>query len=106
MVNIFEGFPAQLPEELITILAMGKDLRIERIVSKGHHSPDQFWYDQEESEWVMVLRGHARLELETGIKEMRPGDCLLLPAHCRHRVAWTTPDEQTIWLAVFFRSGV
>ena len=27
-------------------------LRIERIVSEGHVSPEGFWYDQDEPEWV------------------------------------------------------
>jgi cupin 2 domain-containing protein len=34
--------------------------------------------------------------------EMRPGDSVLLPAHCRHRVSWTDPDQVTIWLALHF----
>jgi len=26
----------------------------------------------------------------------------LIAAHRKHRVEWTTPDEPTVWLAVFF----
>ena len=83
------------------------DVRIERIVSQGHCSADGFWYDQDENEWVMVVQGHATLEYEeTGhVVEMKAGDWVDIPAHCRHRVAWTDPDQPTIWLAVFYRPG-
>lgn len=100
--NLFSDLPKSLPDELIEVLA-GKHVRIERIVSHGHNSPEGFWYDQDEDEWVIVLRGSARLQFEDGMIEMKPGDHVLIPAHQKHRVEWTSPDEPTIWLAVFFR---
>lgn len=36
---------------------------------------------------------------------MHPGDWAVLPAHCRHRVAWTAPDRETVWLAVHLPPG-
>jgi cupin 2 domain-containing protein len=54
---------------------------------------------------VIVLKGAARLEFEDGTLEMRPGDYVNIPAHKKHRVAWTTPDEPTIWLAVHYAGG-
>jgi cupin 2 domain-containing protein len=104
MNNLFANLPTRLPEELVTILAESQHVRIERIISTGHASPEGFWYDQEEVEWVIVLMGAAKLLLE-GDNEpvmMRPGDHLQIPAHRRHRVEWTTPDEPTVWLAVFY----
>ena len=50
----------------------------------------------------MVLKGSARLQFEDGMVEMQPGDFVSIPAHNKHRVEWTTPDEPTIWLAVFY----
>ena len=100
--NLFSDLPAQLPEEFFTTLLHAPGLRIERIVSHGHHSPDGFWYDQPTDEWVIVLKGAARIELEEKTVEMGPGDYLDIPAHTKHRVAWTTPDESTIWLAVHY----
>ncbi len=52
-----------------------------------------------------MLKGAARLEFEDGTLEMRPGDYVNIPAHKKHRVAWTTPDEPTIWLAVHYAGG-
>ena len=100
--NFFSAIPEELPEELTTVLRAGEGVRIERIVSKGHCSPDGFWYDQDQAEWVLVLQGAARLQFEDRVLEMRPGDFVNIPAHQKHRVAWTTPDEPTIWLAVHY----
>ena len=79
-------------------------LRIERIVSTGQCSPANFWYDQAEGEWVLVLRGAARLRFadEEADRWLGPGDWLEIAPHRRHRVEWTAPDEVTVWLAVFF----
>ena len=79
-------------------------MRIERIVSQGHASPEGFWYDQDQHEWVLVLKGAARLRLQDEEQpvKMMPGDFINIPAHKKHRVEWTTSDEPTIWLAVHF----
>jgi cupin 2 domain-containing protein len=106
MKNLFADIPSKLPEELIEVLAENKHVRIERIVSSGHASPDGFWYDQNEAEWVIVLRGEAKLLFE-GDEEpihMRSGDFINIPAHRKHRVEWTAQDEPTVWLAVFYKS--
>ena len=106
MNNLFSNLPTDLPEELVETLAENEHVRIERIVSTGHASPDGFWYDQEEHEWVVVLKGEAKLLIE-GDEEaitMKPGDVVNIPTHKRHRVEWTTPDEPTVWLAVFYGS--
>ena len=101
--NLFTDLPTILPDELITTLLNVANVRIERIVSEGHTSPDGFWYDQDEHEWVIVLKGAARLRFEDSILEMKPGDFVNIPARKKHRVDWTTPDEPTIWLAVFYK---
>ena len=76
--------------------------RIERIVSEGHVSPEGFWYDQGEPEWVALLQGTAELEFEDGRRHpMGAGDWLTIPAHERHRVAHTSSDPPCVWLAVF-----
>jgi cupin 2 domain-containing protein len=79
-------------------------VRIERIVSHGHASPGGFWYDQDRHEWVVVLTGAARLRFDDDIVELKPGDFATIPAHTKHRVEWTTPDEPTVWLAVLYRT--
>jgi cupin 2 domain-containing protein len=100
--NVFADFPQRLPEEMVTMLLEAANVRIERIVSNGQASPEGFWYDQGQHEWVVVLKGAARLRFEDGTVEMKPGDFVNIPAHKRHRVEWTTPDEPTVWLAVHY----
>jgi cupin 2 domain-containing protein len=104
--NLLADLPLDLPEELLTTLLKAPGVRMERIISRGHRSPDGFWYDQPDGEWVLVLKGAATLEFEDDTVELGPGDCIAIPAHKRHRVAWTTPDEPTVWLAVHYREAV
>jgi cupin 2 domain-containing protein len=104
MRNLFADLPAARPEELVEVLAESEHVRIERIVSTGQASPTGFWYDQDQAEFVVVLKGEASLlfEGEDAPIHLRPGDQTTIPAHRRHRVEWTTPDEPTVWLVVFF----
>ena len=104
MSNLFSNIPSNLPAELMETLIQSDGVRVERIVSHGHASPEWFWYDQDEHEWVMVLQGSARLQLEDRTLELGPGDYINLPAHTKHRVQWTTNDQPTIWLAIFYKS--
>ena len=96
--------PSGLPEEVSQTLLAGSHLRMERIVSHGQQSPPGFWYDQDQAEWVAVLKGEALLLFEGDEQPVRlgPGDHLTIPARRRHRVDWTTPDGPTVWLAVFY----
>ena len=107
MNNLFADLPHRLPDELVTTLLDGGIVRIERIVSHGHASPSGFWYDQGQAEWVVVLKGAAKLRFEGDELplEMKPGDFVHIPAHRKHRVEWTTPDEPTVWLAVHYDSS-
>ena len=87
--------------EIVEVLAEGPGYRVERILSWGQTSPDGFWYDQKEDEWVSLLQGEARLVFEEETLSMRAGDSLLIPAHRRHRVAFTTHMPPCIWLCVY-----
>ena len=101
--NLFAHVPAATqPEEVVTEILVRPGLRIERVVSTGQASPPDFWYDQPWDEWVTVLAGAARLrfEGEPEDRELRTGDHVLIQAHARHRVEWTSADPPTIWLAV------
>ncbi len=107
--NLFQGIGERLLEEQIDLLAKGQyPIRIERIVSKGHASPKGFWYDQDDNEWVTLLSGAAIMKMKdplTGrLREirMKPGDWLLLPSGTRHRIEWTTPEENSVWLTIYW----
>jgi cupin 2 domain-containing protein len=104
--NVFERLPDNARDEIIETLVKSRDLRIERIISRGHASPDGFWYDQPQHEFVLLLSGAARLRFEDDDRTLNliAGDYLTIPAHRRHRVDWTTPDEPSVWLAVFYNA--
>lgn len=102
--NLLDGLSETLSEEQFSTLVEGGGYRLVRIVSTGQSSPPGFWYDQEEAEWVVVLRGRARLLIEgdAAAHDLSAGDHVLIPAHVRHRVDWTDPDQPTVWLALYF----
>ncbi len=104
MKNIFSNIPTHLPDELFETLLDSPHFRIERIVAHGHASPEGFWYDQARHEWVVVLQGAAKLRIEGEDQPigLYPGDFIDIPAHKRHRVEWTSPDQPTVWLAVHY----
>jgi cupin 2 domain-containing protein len=99
--SLFTDIPRQLPEELCQTLFQNPNIRIERILSKGHYSAENTWYDQTQTEWVVLLQGQARISfVDRAPIDLNPGDYLLLPAHCKHRVDWTTSEPVCIWLAI------
>ena len=100
-MNLFEGYLPRCGDEQTDILLETADVRIERIVSTGQISPDGFWYDQDEDEWVAVLQGEAKLTTESETVTLKTGDRYFLPAGMRHRVDYTSTDPACIWLCVF-----
>ncbi len=102
--NLFNAIDGERPDELFETLLQIPGAKLERIISTGQATAADEWYDQTDDEWVILLSGAARLRFETsGIeRELKPGDYLLIPAHCRHRVEWTSPDEPSVWLALHF----
>ncbi|MBY7876266.1 cupin domain-containing protein [Vibrio fluvialis] len=103
-MNLFETIPAELLNEQFTDLLRHRHVRIERILSKGHTSPESGWYDQDEHEWVLVLQGCGTVEFDNGESTtLNVGDYLNIPAHTRHKVSYTSPDKVTLWLAVFYQ---
>ena len=101
--NIFKQLPAEMNEELFENILTNDSCRLERIISKGHATPQGQWYDQEVDEWVLLLKGSAGLRIEQQQTiTMQQGDYILLPAGLKHRVEWTAADTETIWLALHF----
>ncbi len=102
--NIFNDIPSNLSKEILDEIISTDKIRIERIISKGQTSPENFWYDQEENEWVIVIKGKAKLKIidEDKLIELNEGDYINIPSHKKHRVEWTDPESETIWLAVFY----
>lgn len=103
MKNIFEALPDKLDTEVFNTLLESDSVKIERIISMGHQSPESGWYDQDKYEWLIVLKGEALLLFADGKTiNMKAGDFLNIPAHKKHRVDWTDPETETIWLAVHY----
>jgi len=102
--NILADLPSALTGEVFDTMVDSAAVRIERIVSNGHSTPENEWYDQEQAEWVLLLAGSAELLFADALEPQRlvAGDHLLIPAGCRHRVTWTDPTVKTVWLAVHF----
>jgi cupin 2 domain-containing protein len=100
--NLFTNLPERSSSEHSLSLYENRSVKIERIVSRSYSSPPGFWYDQDEDEWVIVVRGEATLEFEGGeLVRMKEGDHVTIPRHVKHRVQQT--DPKTIWLAVRVR---
>jgi cupin 2 domain-containing protein len=103
--NLFANVPHQLPDEQVEELLLAPNVRIERIVSIGHATALDEWYDQDRAEWVLLLAGSAGLifEGEAEPRRLDPGSYVHIPAHVRHRVAWTDGSVPTIWLAIHYQ---
>ena len=101
-LNLY-NLPETLPDaEEFTELIPDRGVKIERIVSHGQASPAGEWHDQDRDEWVALIQGEAVLEYENGEKlRLDAGDHVLIPAHCRHRVDFTSRTPPCIWVAVF-----
>lgn len=100
-MNIYDLPQGKIKDELVSILAVGRDLRLERIVSMGQASD---WYDQMEDEYVILVQGEATLVFAEGpAVNLCAGDTLLIPAHQKHRVSATSVEPPCIWLCVFYQ---
>lgn len=101
--NIFDSIPDKLDKEVFELIVKKNKVRIERIVSKGHSSPESGWYDQSHDEWVIVLKGEAVISFEDGEDiGLKEGSYANIPAHIKHKVRWTDPNMETVWLAVHY----
>lgn len=101
--NIFESIPDHLDEEIYEVLVQSDHVTIERIISKGQRSPESGWYDQERNEWVIVLKGEAVISFDNGKEiNLKVGSHINITAHKKHKVLWTNPKTETIWLAIYY----
>lgn len=102
--NIFSSIQKQASDEILETILQTDQFKIERIISRGHATAKEEWYDQDKNEWVLVLKGNAGLLFEGNDKIviMKTGDYISIPAHKKHRVEWTDPEEDTIWLTIHY----
>lgn len=107
LANLLDQLPEMPDQEEFTELLARPGLRIERIVSSGHASPPDYWYDQAEGEWVYVVQGEASLRFadEEAPRQLHAGDFVEIAPHRRHRVEWTHPEQKTVWLAIHYAAN-
>lgn len=101
-MNLFNIEKISNSEELTTILAESKTVRIERIISSGQTSHEDFWYDQDENEFVALLQGEAVILYDDGSTKLKAGDTVVIPAHKKHRVDFTSVEQPCVWICVFY----
>ncbi len=103
MHNIYDAIPENLKTEVFDLLLDSEIVKIERIVSKGDKSPASGWYDQDDNEWILLLKGAAILSfVDKSSITLKEGDFYNIPAHKKHKVEWTDPDIETVWLAIHY----
>ena len=101
--NIFDSIPSKFNDEVFGSIVDKDGIKIERILSAGHTSPEQGWYDQDQDEWVIVIQGGATIEFDDGrLSTLEQGDYINIPSRTKHKVVWTDPEIVTVWLAVFY----
>ncbi len=102
--NIFCDIQKQAIDEVFETIHQTQQFKIERIISHGHATTKGEWYDQDKNEWVLILKGNAGLRFEGNDETvvLKTGDYINICAHQKHRVEWTDPEEETIWLAVHY----
>ena len=102
--NLFANLGDCQDKEIFSELTKGKNFKLKRIISCGQTSAKDDWYNQKQSEWVILLKGSARLEFENNrFLDLKPGDYVYIPAGCRHRVDQTDRKQKTIWLAIYYQ---
>ncbi len=104
-MNLFEHHNIPfLGEEESLPLVSGKSWRVEKIVSNAHVSPPDFWYEQLEAEFAVVLKGFGEIEFEEGeICKLSAGEWLHIPPGKRHRVKSTSENPLCTWLCFYIK---
>jgi cupin 2 domain-containing protein len=103
--NLFENIPAKLDDEFVENILITENFKVERIVSECHSAPENFWYDQPDNEFVLLIKGSACIGFENGINQiLKPGDHLIINAHEKHRVEWTDKEVKTVWLTIHYKT--
>jgi cupin 2 domain-containing protein len=102
--NIYYSIPEFSKKEVFEDILNAENLKVERIISYPDSIPENQWYDQDNEEWVLLLKGSATLEFSNNeIIELFPGDFILIPAHMKHKVNKVDKNAPTIWLALHYK---
>ena len=101
--SILKDIPKDLKDEFFEDILVSENLQIERIVSYGHTSPKEGWHNQNKNEWVILIDGEAIISFKDSDDiKLKKGDYLNIERNVEHKVSWTKPKSETIWLAIFY----
>jgi len=99
MHNLFEYELPDVDSENFQTLLNHKNVEIKTIISNTLSTPQTF--TQECDEWVVVLQGCAKIEMDGIIHKLKKGDTLFIEANKRHRLLKT--KKVVVWLAVYIK---
>ena len=96
-MNLFEieKFP-KIDSEIFETILKHKNIEIKKIVSNTLNTPQKFI--QKEDEFVVLLKGCAKIEINGEVKKLKAGDYLFIPANTPHTLLKT--KKIAIWLAI------
>ena len=97
-INLFKPDQVEGQAESYEVLLEHNNVRIERIFSPPETQTETA--SQAHDEWVSVLQGSAKLELDGKVLQLHRGDQVLIPANTPHRVLSTSRHPHCLWLAV------
>jgi len=97
MSNLYEYELPNLDAESFQTLLQHKNVEIKTIVSNTLSTPQTF--TQKSDEWVVVLQGCAKIEMNSKVYKLKKGDTLFIPAKQKHTLLKT--KKVVVWLAVY-----
>ena len=100
MANLFDYELPELDSENFVTLLENPNAVIKRIVSNTLKTPQEF-LDEIKDEWVIVLKGCAKLEINGIVHKLKAGDSLFIPANTKHTLLKT--KKVVVWLAVYIK---
>ncbi len=95
-MNLFDYELPNLDSENFTTLLKHKNIEIKRIISNTLKTSQTF--QQNEDEWVIVIKGCAKIEMNNKVYKLKAGDSLFIPANTKHTLLKT--KKVVVWLAV------
>jgi len=100
MSNLYEYELPDLDSENFVTLLQNPNVEIKRIVSNTLKTPQEF-LDKMKDEWVVVLKGCAKLEIHGIVHKLKEGDSIFIPANTKHTLLKT--KKVVVWLAVYIK---
>jgi len=98
-MNLFEikTLP-NIDNEIFETILSQENITIKKIISNTLKTPQTF--ESNKNEFVLLLKGCAKIEINGEIKKLKSGDTLFIPKNTKHTLLKT--KKIAIWLAIYF----